>query len=222
MAVQVVTTNHPKKKETSSTNLTIVLPTIFVLVGVTLVLFASLYLYKQHTKQNGRVYRVNGTAPWENGQVSIENDTEDASTDRMRESDERPNQLRQVSTASTRSNATSFKTNIAYFLFKIFGSQGQSQAGVTEPTERQTSRATTMDASPSDLNRTSSTFTQSDKDGSMIALTSFGGLNSEGGERHDYINGTLANEDLDLDDDSRHFRTVNFTEWGYVNVPFKS
>ena len=116
----VTTTLKPK----TPTNLNIVLPTTLILVGLSMVLIGGFYLYKRH-KRRGRRYQVNDVAPWQNGEVEVRED-EMANGSRVRTIGERPREIRQISTTSfdtsARTSVTSLKWNVAYFLYKIFGS----------------------------------------------------------------------------------------------------
>lgn len=135
--VTIVTTLKPK----APTSLNIVLPTTLVLVGLSMVLIGGFYLYLKH-KRRGRTYQVNDAAPWQNRPIEIGED--DTGNSQLRTAGERPREVRQISTASIdtsgRSSLTSLKWNMAYFLYKIFGSTETSPTVV--PPSRTSSTAT--------------------------------------------------------------------------------
>ena len=138
--VTIVTDLKPK----APASLNIILPTTLVLVSLSIVLIGGFYLYKKH-KRRGRIYQVNDAAPWQNGQVEIRED--ETANSQVRTAGERPREVRQISSASVetsgRSSITSLKWNMAYFLYKIFGSVETSPT-VVSPSQT-SSAATALD-----------------------------------------------------------------------------
>ena len=134
-----------KEKATSSSNIVIVLSVfslLITLIGVVTTALLVKFLYNRHSRS--RAYQVNEAAQWQpNGGTNVLQEEPTARPNGIRL---RPPllPLRQISTVSTRSyvsarsSATSFKWNLAYFLFKVLGSPGdtESPAVATGPNDQ--------------------------------------------------------------------------------------
>ena len=136
-----------KEKATSSSSLPIILSIalLITLIGAVITIL-SVFLYKRRARSIGRAYQINGDAQRRNEQPTGVNVLQEEPTVA------RPNgvhlrppliPLRQISTMSTRSyvsarsSATSFKWNLAYFLFKILGTPGDTESPVApEPSDQ--------------------------------------------------------------------------------------
>ena len=146
---------------------------------------------------------MNDLAPWQNGQEPEQNGETTASPTVR----ERPNQLRQVSTASTRSSAPSVRWNMAYFLFKIFGTV---QTPVT-PQPELTTMAADLNGNPGRAMSES----PSEKEPEMIPMNS---LNSLDEYPHDYVNAHITADTVVIEEDGVDFKSVDFNEWEYLNT----
>ena len=147
-----------KEKTTSSSSLSIIftiLSFLITLIGAVITVLLFVFLYKRHARRSigCRAYQVNGVAQRRNKHPTGANVQEEPITG--------PNGIwlrppllppRQISTVSTRSyvsarsSATSFKWNIAYFLFKVFGTPGDTDSPVAPGPNDHTAPVTTFES----------------------------------------------------------------------------